>query len=80
MSRTNIDLDDTLVHKALKMTGAKTKRELVHRALEDLVRKEYRKGILKFEGKIRWEGSLEEMRKNRYDSGRYKRLDRFSRR
>lgn len=77
MSRTNIDLNDTLVHKALKLTGAKTKRELVHKALEELVQKESRKGILKFEGKIRWEGTLEEMRKTRYDSRRHKRLDRF---
>ena len=68
MARTNIDLSDTLVEKAFKLTGAGSKKELVNRALEALVRQEARKGILKLEGKVRWKGNLVRMRKARFDS------------
>ncbi|MBI2981040.1 MAG: type II toxin-antitoxin system VapB family antitoxin [Deltaproteobacteria bacterium] len=68
MGRTNINLNDTLVEKAFRISGAATKRELVHKALEALVRQETRKGILKIEGKIRWRGRLAQMRKARFDS------------
>jgi len=36
--RTNIDLDDELVEEAMTLTGVKTKREVVHLALTELVR------------------------------------------
>lgn len=65
MARTNIDLDDRLVTTGMKMTGCKTKKELVHRALRELVARKNRKNILKLEGRIAWTGSLHEMRKSR---------------
>ncbi|MEK7314374.1 MAG: type II toxin-antitoxin system VapB family antitoxin [Deltaproteobacteria bacterium] len=65
MSRTNIVLDDRLVKEALNLTHLKTKKEVVNYALEELVRKIKRKGLLKLEGKVRWEGSLSEMRESR---------------
>ncbi len=65
MSRTNIELDDTLVHKARKLTRLKTKREIVDRALELLVRSETRKGILRFYGSGVWKGDLKTTRRNR---------------
>ena len=36
--RTNIVLDDDLVEQAFALTGVRTKRELVHLALSELVR------------------------------------------
>ena len=36
--RTNIVLDDDLVQQGLALTGMRTKRELVHLALSELVR------------------------------------------
>ncbi len=65
MSRTNIDIDDRLVKEGLRLTKLTTKRELVNYALEDLIKKLKRKGILKCEGKIKWEGDLNEMRGSR---------------
>ena len=65
MGRTNIDLDDRLIEAGMKMTGCKTKKELVHVALKDLVARKSRKTILKLEGKIAWMGNLHEMRKSR---------------
>ena len=65
MGRTNIDLDDRLVAEGLKLTRAKTKRELVELALRELVVKKRRKGLLKLAGKVGWRGSLARMRKRR---------------
>ncbi|MGJ8639105.1 MAG: type II toxin-antitoxin system VapB family antitoxin [Opitutaceae bacterium] len=67
MSRTNINLDDNLVSQGLKITGLRTKRELVDLALRELVRKEDQKSILTLEGKYSWEGDLDEIRKGRFD-------------
>jgi len=63
--RTNIDIDETLVRKARKLTRLKTKRQIVDRALELLVRSESRKGILRYYGSGIWEGNLKSMRRNR---------------
>lgn len=65
MSRTNIELDDVLVRKARKLTRLKSKRAIVGKALELLVRSETRKGILRYYGTGIWSGDLKEMRRNR---------------
>jgi Arc/MetJ family transcription regulator len=65
MARTNIDLDDALVKQGLKVTKLKTKKELVHYALKELIQRKKRKGLLELEGKVIWEGSLDRMRKSR---------------
>lgn len=65
MGRTNIDLDDWLIWRARRLTGLKTKKAVVHRALESLVRAEARKGILKFYGSGIWQGDLKAMRRSR---------------
>ena len=66
MSRTNIDLDDKLVRRGLSITGFRTKKELVNFALQELLRMEEQKGLLELEGRFRWTGNLDEMRKNRF--------------
>jgi Arc/MetJ family transcription regulator len=65
MSRTNIELDDELVRKARKLTRLKTKRAIVDKALELLVRSESRKGILRHFGSGIWKGDLKRLRRNR---------------
>ena len=62
MKRTNIVLDEKLVHDALKATGQKTRRELVDYALRELLRQESQKRILKLKGTVHWEGNLSSMR------------------
>jgi Arc/MetJ family transcription regulator len=64
--RTNIELDDKLIRKARKLTRLRTKKEIVHHALECLVRTEERKGILQYFGTGIWEGDLKAMRRNRF--------------
>jgi Arc/MetJ family transcription regulator len=65
MSRTNIELDDRLIRKARRLTRLKTKRAIVDRALELLVKAESRKGILRFYGTGIWKGELRSSRRNR---------------
>ena len=65
MSRTNIDIDEGLIRKARKLTRLKTKRQIVDKALELLVRSESRKGILRFYGSGIWKGDLKALRRNR---------------
>ena len=66
MARTNINLDDKLVSKGLKITGLRTKKDLVDLALRELLRNESQKNILSLEGAIQWEGDLNEIRKDRF--------------
>jgi Arc/MetJ family transcription regulator len=65
MKRTNIVMDETLVRQGLKATGMKTRRALVHHALEELVRREKQTGFLSLKGKINWTGDLNAMRRTR---------------
>jgi Arc/MetJ family transcription regulator len=65
MSRTNIELNDILVRRARKLTRLKTKRAIVDKALELLVRSESRKGILAYYGSGIWKGNLKRTRRNR---------------
>jgi Arc/MetJ family transcription regulator len=60
--RTNIDIDDDLIKEAIAVTGAKTKKDVVTEALRLLVRTRQQASIKKLRGKLKWEGSLDEMR------------------
>ncbi len=63
--RTNIVLDRKLVEAGLKATGLKTRRELVHFALRELLRHKQQKSLLELKGNVAWEGDLAEMRAGR---------------
>ena len=60
--RTNIDLDDVLVKKAMDLTKISTKKALIHKALEELVKANTRKRMLVYIDSGIWEGNLKEMR------------------
>ena len=63
--RTNVELDDVLVKKAMNLTKISTKRALINKALEELINSNTRKGILKYMNSDIWEGNLSEMRSTR---------------
>ena len=65
--RTNIDLDDSLVTRALELSGLRTKKDLVNLALKEFVRRKDQKKILDLRGKIQWQGDLDLMRANRVE-------------
>ena len=65
--RTNIDLDENLVNRALKLSGLRTKKELVDMALREFLRRKDQKKILELRGRIRWKGDLDLIRRSRFD-------------
>jgi Arc/MetJ family transcription regulator len=52
--RTNIELDDALMAEAFRLTTAKTKKELLHQALETLIQTRKKKNLLDLAGKIQF--------------------------
>lgn len=66
MRRTNIELDEKVLREAMELTKMKTKKEVVNFAISELVKKLKRKKILELEGKVKWEGNLDEMREERF--------------
>jgi Arc/MetJ family transcription regulator len=63
MSRTNIEIDDELIERAMERYGFRTKRETVDYALRKIVRKRLTpEEFLSFAG-IGWEGDLDELRR-----------------
>ncbi len=62
--RTNIVIDDKLMNLALKAGKFNSKREAVENGLKLLIQMNSQKKLLGLEGKIQWEGNLEEMRKD----------------
>ena len=65
MKRTNIELNEDLVKDGLELSGLKTKKDLLNKALENFVRHLRQKKILGLAGKIQWDGDLELMRSMR---------------
>jgi Arc/MetJ family transcription regulator len=52
LMRTNIVLDDDLVAEASRLSGIKTKKDLVHEALRVFIASKKRKNLLDLRGKI----------------------------
>ena len=63
--RTNIEINDNLMAEALKAGGFKTKRAAVEEGLRLLVRTQAQGRVRWLRGKLRWEGSLDEIRRDR---------------
>jgi Arc/MetJ family transcription regulator len=60
--RTNIVIDDKLMKETLRLTGLRTKREVVELGLRTIVRLRKQEEIRKFRGKLKWHGDLDAMR------------------
>ena len=65
--RTNIDIDDQLMRRAMRSSGAATKRATVEAGLRLLVATQSQTGIRRLKGKVRWDGNLAESRRSRVD-------------
>lgn len=65
MSRTNVEIDDELIERAMRRYNLRTKRETVDLALRRLVDEPMtREEMLAMRG-IGWEGDLEQMRQTK---------------
>lgn len=63
--RTNIDLDDDLIQEALRLSGLRTKKAVVDKALETFIRCAREREALEMFGKLEWEGDLAASREGR---------------
>ena len=60
--RTNVVIDDTLMSKALKSSGCKTKRAAIESGLRLLVQINSQQKLRSLKGTVQWEGNLDAMR------------------
>ena len=63
--RTNVVIDDILMDQAKKITGYKTKKEIIEKSLQLLISVYNQKNILKYKGKLKWEGDIIKSRESR---------------
>jgi len=61
--RTTLNLDSEALAGALEMAPGMTKTEIINEALREYARRRRLRGLLKFEGKLRWEGDLDQLRR-----------------
>jgi len=63
--RTNIDIDDRLMRRAMRASGTRTKKATVEAGLRLLADTRAQTAIRRLKGKVRWEGDLDESRRSR---------------
>lgn len=63
--RTNIEIDDSLMEEAQRLSGNATKKQTVDEALRLLIRIGQQRQFRKALGKYPWHGDLAESRKGR---------------
>lgn len=54
--RTNIEIEDDLLNEFIRLSGAKTKREAIHKALVDAINAEKKRQLAELIGKVKWDG------------------------
>ncbi len=63
--RTNIDIDDELMRKAMEASGEPTKRATVERALRLLIATRAQAAVRRLRGNVPWRGDLRVSRTGR---------------
>jgi Arc/MetJ family transcription regulator len=63
--RTNIDIDDRLMRRAMRSSGARTKRAVVEEGLRLLIQTKSQAGVRRLRGKVGWKGDLDASRLER---------------
>lgn len=64
---TNLSLDPDLIERAVKVSGERTKKAAVTRALEEFIARRRQKRLLDLMGKLEWDKSFD------YKAGRSRR-------
>ena len=62
--RVTLDIDEKLIAEAMRLSGARTKREAVDKSLRLMVRSKRYERIRHFRGKLQWIGDLTAMRRD----------------
>jgi len=63
--RTTLNIDDEALASAMSLAEGQTKTDVINQALREYARRRRIRGLLKFRGRVRWEGDLDELRQRR---------------
>lgn len=63
--RTTLNVDDAALAAALAAAPGKTKTAVINEALRDFARRRRVRRLLRFRGRVTWEGDLDALRKRR---------------
>ncbi|HIJ95457.1 MAG TPA: type II toxin-antitoxin system VapB family antitoxin [Desulfuromonadales bacterium] len=67
LARTNVIIDTDLLDEAGRLTGIKTKKDVIVCALQELIKQRSRKRLLAIRHAGLWQGDLNELRASRHD-------------
>jgi Arc/MetJ family transcription regulator len=56
---TNLSIDPDLIERALEVSGERTKKAAVTKALEEFIARRRQKGLLDLMGKLEWDSSYD---------------------
>jgi len=63
--RTTLAIDEGLLDEAKELSGAKTKKETIEKALKELIQRRKSKKLIDLEGKVELSYTVEELTKRR---------------
>lgn len=58
-----LDLDDDALSAAMAAAPGRSQAEVINEALREYARRRRLRGFLAFEGKLHWDGNLDELRR-----------------
>jgi hypothetical protein len=56
---TNLSIDPVLLDRALEVSGERTKKAAVTKALQEFIARRQQKGLLELIGKLEWDASFD---------------------
>lgn len=56
---TNLSIDPELINRALKVSGARTKKDAVTRALQEFIARRQQKRLLDLLGRLEWDAAFD---------------------
>ena len=63
--RTTLNIDDAALDGAMKTAPGMTKTAVINEALREYARRRRVRRLLKYRGRVRWEGNLDELRERK---------------
>ena len=67
LARTNVVIDTDLMDEAVRLSGLKTKKDVIVCALQELIQQRRRKKLLTIRHAGLWQGDLDALRETRHD-------------
>ncbi len=63
--RTTLNIDEEALSAAMQVSPGRTKTAVINEALCDYARRRRLRGLLKYAGKLSWQGNIDVLRKRR---------------